>query len=130
MTGRLRVRITVGGVSYFPEDIEELVASSHDALRPGSGAAFTIPLAGEEALVVAHEIDEGHAGAIAPKAATGAIRAVLEEGLGIRLHDVVLLRAGTLPRSPTGKVRRSSCRQRYLDGSLEPLAEHATHPRA
>ena len=43
------------------------------------------------------------------------------EAVGVRLSDIVLVRPGTLPKTSSGKVRRSICRARYLTAELEAL---------
>jgi acyl-CoA synthetase (AMP-forming)/AMP-acid ligase II len=37
-------------------------------------------------------------------------------GHGTALHDFVLARPGTVPRTSSGKVARTACRARYLAG--------------
>ena len=56
-------------------------------------------------------------------ALTALRRALREESLrthGLELHDVRFVRAGTLPKTSSGKLRRFRCKQRYLgdDGGL------------
>ena len=37
--------------------------------------------------------------------------------------EVVLVRAGSLPKTSSGKLQRSLCKTRYLDDILEPVAQ-------
>ena len=48
-------------------------------------------------------------------------RAVAEEH-EIGLAALILVRPGGVPRTTSGKVQRQLCRQRFLDGLLEPVA--------
>ena len=47
-----------------------------------------------------------------------AVRQAVAEEHEVQVHDVVLLRIGTLPKTTSGKVQRSLCRGLYLEGSL------------
>jgi acyl-coenzyme A synthetase/AMP-(fatty) acid ligase len=49
-------------------------------------------------------------------------RAVAEEH-DARVHTVVLLRAGRMPKTTSGKVQRHACRTGFLNGTLEGLGE-------
>ncbi len=50
-----------------------------------------------------------------------AIRRAVATEHEVAIHAVVLLRAGSLPKTSSGKVRRQSCRADFLNGSLEAL---------
>ncbi len=39
-------------------------------------------------------------------------------GHGVTVRDVLLVQAGTIPRTSSGKIGRRACRAAYLDGSL------------
>ena len=47
------------------------------------------------------------------------IRRAVHAGHRIQVHDVVLLKPGTLPLTTTGKLQRRDSRDRYLGGSFE-----------
>ncbi|HWS53774.1 MAG TPA: AMP-binding protein, partial [Pyrinomonadaceae bacterium] len=120
VTGRLKDLIIIRGLNHYPQDIERTAGSSHPALRPGGGAAFSIEVGGEERLVVVQEV----AGRRHPDlpSAVEAIRQAVAEEHEIRAHGVTLVRAGELPRTSSGKVRRRDCRSLYLSGGFEELA--------
>jgi fatty-acyl-CoA synthase len=42
----------------------------------------------------------------------------VREAVGIPPKDVVLVAPGTLPKTSSGTLQRSLCRQRYLDEGL------------
>ena len=46
------------------------------------------------------------------------IRAAVVEATGVRPHTVRLLEPGTLPRTSSGKLRRTEALRRYLAGEL------------
>ena len=50
------------------------------------------------------------------------IRAAVAERTGVRPHTVQLLAPGTLPRTSSGKLRRSEALRRWTTGTLHPPA--------
>ena len=42
----------------------------------------------------------------------------MREAVGIPAKEIVLVAAGTLPKTSSGKLQRSLCKQRYLDEGL------------
>jgi acyl-CoA synthetase (AMP-forming)/AMP-acid ligase II len=121
VTGRIKDLIIIRGRNHYPQDIEEVAAASHPALRPGGGAAFAVPAGGDEALVIVHEVQRTALRTVDPEAVGRAIRIAIAEQLGLQVHDVVLLRPAGLPKTSSGKVQRRACRQQYLEGSLTVL---------
>ncbi|HYO15771.1 MAG TPA: amino acid adenylation domain-containing protein [Thermoanaerobaculia bacterium] len=123
VTGRLKDLIILRGRNLYPQDVELTVEASHPALRAGCGAAFSVEAGGEEVLVVVQEIEKRREDEAGP-ALAAARRAVAEEHEAA-LHEIVLLRAGTLPKTSSGKVQRHACRAAYLAGGLEVVARDA-----
>jgi acyl-CoA synthetase (AMP-forming)/AMP-acid ligase II len=141
VTGRLKDLIIISGRNLYPQDIELTVEQSHPALRPACCAAFSVDGAREEQLIVAAEVEpryqpggrnpsEGEASA-RPKrrlsldvdAVVRAVRRSVAEEHDVRVHKVVLLRAGRIPKTTSGKVQRRSCQASFLNGTLERLGE-------
>ena len=52
-----------------------------------------------------------------------AIRRAVAEEHDVRVHTVVLLRAGRIPKTPSGKVQRRACQASFLNGTLEQHGE-------
>jgi fatty acid CoA ligase FadD32 len=46
------------------------------------------------------------------------IRAAIAVRHGVTVRDVLLMPAGAIPRTSSGKIGRRACRAAYLDGSL------------
>ena len=119
VTGRLKDLIVVRGRNLYPHDLERTAEESHPALRPGGAAAFSIEADGEERLVVVAEVErrrEAESGEAAE-----AIRAALLREHEVAPWEVVPIRAGSLPKTSSGKVRRGACREAYLARNLTLL---------
>jgi amino acid adenylation domain-containing protein/non-ribosomal peptide synthase protein (TIGR01720 family) len=121
LTGRLKDLIILRGRNHYPQDLELTAERSHADLRAGGGAAFAIDLAGEERLVIVHEVAR-HAVAGMDAGKTGEIAAAVRQAVAVEhevsVAEVVLIRPETLPRTSSGKVRRRACRDLYLQGGL------------
>jgi acyl-CoA synthetase (AMP-forming)/AMP-acid ligase II len=115
VTGRLKDLVVVDGRNHYPQDIEQ-TAEEHPAVRPHSAAAFAIDGDDGEAAVVVLERAKDTEADVTEAAA--ALRAAVSAGHGLRLHDVVFLAPGEVPRTSSGKISRARCRESYLDGSL------------
>jgi 8-amino-7-oxononanoate synthase/acyl carrier protein len=121
VTGRLKDLIILRGVNHYPQDIELTIANSNARLRPDAGAVFTVEADGREQLVVIHEIErrkQGNLGSV-----FNAIRRAVSAEHDLALDAIVLIKAGTVPKTSSGKIRRRACRDAYLDGSLEIIGQ-------
>jgi len=122
VTGRLKDLIIIRGRNHYPQDIEHTVADCHDALEPGMGAAFSVDVDGMEQLVVVHEVTRRHRNPNMEEVITAVRRAVAQEHQ-LQLHALVLIRPLNMPRTSSGKIRRQSCKQNFLDGALQVVGE-------
>lgn len=116
VTGRLKDLVIVRGRNHYPQDLELTAEEGHSDLRPGCSAAFTVERTGEERLVVVAELRR-HA-SDRPDAIAAAVRQAIAERHEVAVHDVVLIRIGTLPKTTSGKIQRRACRALYLAGEL------------
>jgi len=146
VTGRLKDLIIIGGRNLYPHDIESTVEQSDAAVRPAGCVAFSVDIADEERLIVATEIDRryqpdrhhrngesrecengSHPNGRTPAdldAVVRNIRRAVAQEHDVRVHAVVLLRAGGIPKTPSGKIQRRVCAARYRDGTLEHSAKN------
>ncbi|GAB2793894.1 non-ribosomal peptide synthetase [Amycolatopsis magusensis] len=123
--GRLKDTVVIRGRNLFPEDIEEAVRAADVALRGTAVAAFGVDGAEGERLVVVVEVstassrdsDAGYATVAA------AVRAAVVRESGVSPAVVAFARRGALPRTTSGKVRRSATRAAYLSAELRLLAD-------
>lgn len=117
VTGRLKDLLIVRGRNHYPQDLERTVESCHAALRTGGAVAFTIEEAGEETVVLVQEV-ERQATLVATEDLAVAMRAALSEEHDLHVSAIVFIKAGSLPKTSSGKVQRRACREQYLAGRL------------
>ena len=118
ITGRSKELIIIRGRNHYPQDIELTVETSHPALRPGAGAAFSVEIDGEERLVVVQELDRRFRSApIEPIVA--AVRQAVAEQHELHVHAVALIKHGSLLKTSSGKIQRQAMRAAFLRGELE-----------
>lgn len=124
VTGRRKDLIIIRGTNHYPNDIELTVQNTDPALLRGRGAVFSItpePGAAEQ-LVVVQEADPSRLNGAAAEEAMQAIRTAVTENHSVRTHAVVLVQPLQLPTTSSGKIQRSACKQRYLNGELPVVA--------
>ncbi|KOV78014.1 non-ribosomal peptide synthetase [Nocardia sp. NRRL S-836] len=132
VTGRLKELIVVRGANHYPADIEQSAASAGPGLAAGRAAAFAVDDGATERVVLVHEVARGFAQG-QPAEVTALVRAVREAVTRdhlLELSDVVLVRPGSVPRTSSGKVRRTACREQYLAGTLAALTAEPVAPVA
>ncbi|HVW36658.1 MAG TPA: AMP-binding protein, partial [Pirellulales bacterium] len=117
VAGRLKDLIIIRGLNHYPNDIELTVEKSHEAIRPGCGAAFTVESSEHAKLVIVYEIDRRQKGELA--AIFDAIRRDVSREHELIVDSIVLVKAGSIPKTSSGKIQRHACRNAFLAGSLE-----------
>jgi fatty acid CoA ligase FadD32 len=137
ITGRVKDLVIVDGRNHYPQDLEYSAQEASRALRTGYVAAFSVPAN----QLPAEVFDNSHAGlkydpedtseqlVIVGERAPGAhkldyqpiaddIRTAIAVRHGVTVRDVLLVQAGSVPRTSSGKIGRRACRDAYIDGSL------------
>ena len=115
ITGRAKDVIIKAGRNLYPHEIEEIVARV-PGVRAGCAVAFGAPdeRSGTERLIVAAEV----------RSMTDAQRIVAEitrevdQAVGFPPDSVELLRPHSIPKTSSGKLRRSETRKLFLEGKL------------
>jgi 8-amino-7-oxononanoate synthase len=121
VTGRIKDLIILHGVNVYPQDVEQTVQDSHPALRPDSGAVFVVEGDGRERLVVVQELERRFKGDVTH--VFDAIRRAISAGHELAVDAVVLVKAGSIPKTSSNKIQRRACRDAYGNGSLKLVAK-------
>jgi fatty acid CoA ligase FadD32 len=137
IAGRIKDLVIVDGRNHYPQDLEYTAQESTKALRVGYVAAFSVPAnqlpqavfdnphvglkfdsedTSEQLVVVGERAAGTHKLDYQPIADD--VRAAIAVGHGVTVRDVLLVSAGSIPRTSSGKIGRRACRAAYLDGSL------------
>jgi acyl-CoA synthetase (AMP-forming)/AMP-acid ligase II len=120
VTGRVKDLIIIRGRNIYAEDVER-VAERIDGVRQGGVVAFGISAPGQDAerVVVVAETK------VSEKANRDEIGKRIAERVleycEVALDEVVLVDAGTIPKTSSGKRQRSQCRDLYLAEQLRPV---------
>ncbi|WP_415639012.1 AMP-binding protein, partial [Prescottella defluvii] len=137
ITGRVKDLVIVDGRNHYPQDLEYSAQEASAALRPGFVAAFAVPANqlpsvvfenshsglefdqddASEQLVIVAERAPG-AGKADPQPVADAVRAAISSRHGVTARDVLLVPAGSIPRTSSGKLARRACKASYIEGTL------------
>jgi len=116
--GRAKDLIILNGKNYYPQDIEKVV-SEVDGVRDGQCVAFSrLDERGAEVAVV---VAEARRAAVTSPEIRDAIVAAVRREIGVTLDEVIFIQRGTLPKTSSGKVKRSAARQRLQSNTLSLL---------
>lgn len=120
LVGRIKDMVIIGGRNLFPEDVERC-AERVSGVRKGNAVVFGVTSRrGRERLVLV-----GETRLSCPQAAGETARAIssaVREEIGVPVREVVLVPAGSLPKTSSGKKRRFLCRDLYLGQQLQAVA--------
>ena len=122
VTGRLKDMIILRGRNVYPQDIEWTAERCHPSLCVGGAAAFAVEVDGEEQLAIVQELNR-HFDREVIGEIIAAIRQAISDQFDIEVHAIRLIQPLSLPKTSSGKVQRHVCRQGFLAGSLEIVAE-------
>ncbi len=128
VTGRAKDVIVLRGYKYYPQDIELTVERQHPAIRAGCVAAFALDGGDGETVGVVMELDprqlpiDRESRQRTFTEIVEAVRAAVATEHGVMLSVVAMAMVGGVPKTSSGKLRRSACRDALTDGSLEELA--------
>ncbi len=124
LTGRSKDLIIRGGRNIYPHELEDAVAQV-PGIRKGCVVAFASPdpRGGTERLVLVaetHEEDPGELDRLREE-----VRGVVSRTLEIAADEIALVPPRNIPKTSSGKIRRSASAALYRDGHLGRKAPRA-----
>ena len=110
--GRIKDVIILGGRNVYPQDVERAIADV-DGVRAGNVIAFGT--AGRRGPRVARRRRRSARRRCIRTTCGARSPSAVRDVVGIPAEEVVLVHPGTLPKTSSGKLQRSLCRERYLE---------------
>lgn len=113
IVGRIKDLLIIRGRNHYPEDIESTVQE----ITHGRVAAISVPADGTEQLVTVIELkrrndfDEDAMRWLSE--IKRGVTAAISVAHGLTLKDLVLVVAGSIPTTTSGKIRRAACVEQY-----------------
>lgn len=113
--GRSKDLIIVRGRNIYPQDIEYAAQVSHQGIRQGCVAAFSIVEESQEKLVVVAELASLD---VSISEIEDAIRTNIMMRHEVDLYDLVLIERNRILKTTSGKIRRRDIKKDYLSGKI------------
>jgi aryl carrier-like protein len=124
LTGRSKDVIIVNGKNIYATDLERRFEEALPLiLRPGCSAAFQV---GDDEAVIVSECKPGQETSLKPELLLS-LRKDLEREFGLKIKDLLCTKKGTVPKTTSGKVRRSETKTQFQKGAIVSnlkLSEH------
>lgn len=122
--GRIKDLLIVDGSNHYPDDIEATIQE----LSGGRVAAISVPSGETEHLVTIVEVkkrgsDDEHRERL--RTLKRQITAAVSTTHRVRAADIVFVAPGAIPITTSGKIRRSTCVERYGCSDFERLDQPA-----
>jgi acyl-CoA synthetase (AMP-forming)/AMP-acid ligase II len=117
VTGRLKDVMILAGENVVPADVEELV-DQVPGVRYSAAVGVESARTGTQRLHVVAEVRDENAGADRYRALATAIVRQVHAGRGHRPARVLLVSAGTIPKTSSGKIQRTRLGQLIESGAL------------
>jgi acyl-CoA synthetase (AMP-forming)/AMP-acid ligase II len=124
IVGRCKDLIIIRGRNLYPQDLEDGIRDCHPMIRPGGVAAFSVDSAGDaagERLMIVVEARSERLSQREIDEIIYAVRRRLLEQHQVACHTVYVGIPGTIRKTTSGKVRRSSTRKAILNGEVQSL---------
>lgn len=141
ITGRLKDLVIINGRNVYPQDVEEVIERAIDFIEPNMCAAFSVEINGQERLAIVAEANRSlvRAAQQAGKDRAGRERQarakddylarieamahnickVIAQQFDVSVSSIVFVKPGSFPRTTSGKVQRTRCKDLALRGELE-----------
>jgi fatty acid CoA ligase FadD21 len=122
IVGRIKDLLIIRGRNHYPEDIEQTVQE----ITHGRVAAISVSVDSTEKLVTVIELkkkpDEPSEEALHRLSGVKSdVTSAISSAHGLNVGDVVLVPAGSIPTTTSGKIRRAACVEQYREDQFARL---------
>ncbi len=121
IVGRIKDLLIIRGRNHYPEDIEATVQE----ITRGRVAAISVPVNSTEQLVTIIELKKrSDANGDATRWLSelrSDVTSAISNAYGLSISDLVLVEAGSIPTTTSGKVRRAACVEQYREEQFTRL---------
>ncbi len=120
VSGRIKDLMIFNGRNVYPQDVERTVEALDAGFRANGCSVFSIQEGSRTRLVIVQELEARKKVALAqvmPRVAA----AIAEQHEVFDIAAMLLVKAGKVPRTSSGKLQRSLCKELFLTGALVPL---------
>lgn len=120
ISGRIKDLMIFDGRNVYPQDVEQTVEALDSAFRVNGCAVFAVQEGARTRLVIVQELEarkKVELAAVVPR-----LRAAIAEQHEIfDIAALLLVKAGKVPRTSSGKLQRSRCKELFLAEELMPI---------
>jgi fatty acid CoA ligase FadD21 len=121
IVGRIKDLLIIRGRNHYPEDIEATVQE----ITRGRVAAISVPVNSTEQLVTIIELkkrsDANGDATCRLSELKSDVTSAISNAYGLSIGDLVLVEAGSIPTTTSGKVRRAACVEQYREEQFTRL---------
>ena len=121
IVGRIKDLLIIRGRNHYPEDIEATVQE----ITRGRVAAISVPVNSTEQLVTIIELKKrSDANGDATRWLSelkSDVTSAISNAYGLSIGDLVLVEAGSIPTTTSGKIRRAACVEQYREEQFTRL---------
>lgn len=140
ITGRIKDLIIVAGRNIYASDVEKTVESSSEFLRPGCCAVVGVPeeILLAKGILIPESSDQVGLVVIAevrgdnplPENIMEHIKTQVAEEHGVTIASIVLIKARSICKTTSGKIKRYECLKQFIDGKLNVIEEPRLQKRS
>lgn len=121
LTGRLKDLIVLNGKKYYPSDFENTVTKAIKDYPVGQyNVVFSKSVDNQEKVYLIQEINPEISQKIQYEMIQVIHHAIFKEHQ-ISLHDIILVKEKTLPKTTSGKLQRKLCKIQFEEGTLSVI---------
>lgn len=121
VTGRIKEVVIVNGKNYFPHDIERVCEDSGDAFYCHGVVAFSFTSGAAEQVGIVAELKRSHLHLADFSPIVRLIKAAIQDEFGISLGRLILIKPASMPKTSSGKLKRSFIKEQCLSGQIESV---------